>query len=365
MRYRRIKGTNLEVSELAFGNFIFGSSMWGKTAAEEPEGIRLQNLAFDLGVTFFDTGDAYDNGRAEKMMTDTIAYAGRDKIILSTKFGYDFYSDAVATGAHRERKQDFSPVFLAKALEESLCRMKTDYLDLWQAHNLKLHQMNDELVETLEKLKQSGKIRHWGVALGPAIGWREEGVIAIQQWQAAVVQTVFNMLEQHPGREFCELMDQASIGGVISRVPHSSGILQDIYTLDSTFDDHRKFRDRNWLVYGLKKVEMLRHIQKKHGCTMGQLAIKWLLTWPSVASIEPNISTEADLREFATACDGKLLNQTEMLEIQNLVESDFNLGAQAHACDLKSSVSNSGITISRYQRGEPVPQCGTRVGVGS
>ncbi|NNM88477.1 MAG: aldo/keto reductase, partial [Phycisphaerae bacterium] len=108
MRYRRIKGTNLDVSELAFGNFIFGSGMWGKTASEEPEGIRLQNLAFDLGVTFFDTGDAYDNGRAEKMMVDTIAYAGRDKIILSTKFGYDFYSDAVGAGSHRERKQDFS-----------------------------------------------------------------------------------------------------------------------------------------------------------------------------------------------------------------------------------------------------------------
>ncbi|NNM88619.1 MAG: hypothetical protein HKL95_08880, partial [Phycisphaerae bacterium] len=259
---------------------------------------------------------------------------------------------------------DFSPAFLAKALEESLRRLHTDYLDLWQAHNLKLHQMNDELVETLDKLKQSGKIRHWGVALGPAIGWREEGVIAIEQWRAAVVQTVFNMLEQHPGREFCELLDESPVGGVISRVPHSSGILQDIYTLDSTFDDHRKFRDRNWLVYGLKKVEMLRHIQKSHGCTMGQLAMKWLLSWPSVVSIEPNIGTEAELREFATACDGKLLNHAEMLEIQNLVESDFSLGTEAHACDLKSSVSNSGITISRYQRGEPVPQRGPQVGVG-
>ena len=71
-----------------------------------------------------------------------------------------------------------------------------------------------------------------------------------------------------------------------------------------TFDDHRKFRDRNWLVYGLKKIEKLRHIQKAHNCTMGQLSLKWLLTWPACIGVEPNITTEPELREFAAACDG-------------------------------------------------------------
>ena len=72
--------------------------MWGKTPADAPEGIRLQNLAFDLGVNFFDTGDAYGNGHAEKLMVDTLKYAGRDKIVLSTKFGYDFYNDPGVPG---------------------------------------------------------------------------------------------------------------------------------------------------------------------------------------------------------------------------------------------------------------------------
>ena len=92
MRYRLISGTDLRVSELSFGNFIFGSFMWGKGPADEPEGIRLQNRAFELGVNFFDTADAYDNGRAEKLMVDTLRFAGRENIILSTKFGYDFYA---------------------------------------------------------------------------------------------------------------------------------------------------------------------------------------------------------------------------------------------------------------------------------
>ena len=356
MLHRTIAGTDLAISELAFGNFIYGSFMWGKTAADEPEGIRLQNLAFDLGVNFFDTADAYDNGRAEKMMVETLRYAGRDQIVLSTKFGYDFYSDPGAPAvpgqppSHRERQQDFSPAFLQKALEESLRRLQTDYIDLWQAHNLKRPQMTPELYTTLEKLKQSGKIRHWGIALGPAIGWREEGVMALEQWPGgATVQTVFNMLEQHPGRELCEIARRLGRGGILVRVPHSSGILQDIYEPNQKFDDHRKFRDRNWLIYGLQKIERLRHIQRAHQCTMGQLAIKWLLTWPACVSVQPNLTTAAELREFAAACTGDHLTAAEMREIQDLVESDFGLGPAAHACDLKSSIAADGRTPIHYQ----------------
>lgn len=365
MRFRVIPGTTLKVSELAFGNFIYGSHMWGKTPADEPEGVRLQNMAYDMGVTFFDTGDAYGNGRAERMMVDTIKYAGRDKIVLSTKFGYDFYNDPGKPGSHMERKQDFSPKFLRFALEESLKRLGTDYLDLWQAHNLKLPQMTGELRQTLDDLVREGKIRYWGVALGPAIGWREEGVIALSQWGVkeaggkgtgcAMVQTVFNMFEQHPGREFAEIAAETGRGGIMARVPHSSGILQDIYTADMKFTDHRAFRDKNWLVYGLKKVETLRHIQKAHHCTMGQLAIKWLLSWPSCVSVQPNIVTEADLKEFAGACDGDLLTAAEMGEIQEKVESDFGFGPEAHACELKSSVTPDGRVRSEYQRGVGVP----------
>src|SRR3954470_1277606 len=223
MNYRVIPGTKLSVSELCFGNFMYGSHMWGKTPADAPEGIRLQNLAFDLGVNFFDTGDAYSNGHAERLMVDTLTYAGRDKIVLSTKFGYDFYNDPGTAGSHKERKQDFSEKFVTFALEESLKRMGTDHVDLYQAHNIKLPQFNDVFPATMEKLVKSGKVKHWGIALGPAIGWREEGVIALKEWPTCrTVQTVFNMLEQHPGRELCELAAETRNAGIIARVPHSS-----------------------------------------------------------------------------------------------------------------------------------------------
>lgn len=359
MLYRTIPGTQLSVSELSFGNFIYGSHMWGKTPSDAPEGVRLQNLAYDLGVNFFDTGDAYSNGHAERLMVDTLKYAGgggRDKIILSTKFGYDFYSDPGAAGSHKERKQNFSEKFIAFALEQSLSRMQTDHMDLYQAHNIKLPQMSHEFPNVMDRLVKAGKVRHWGIALGPAIGWREEGVISLRQWPACcTLQTVFNMLEQHPGREFTELAAQTKSAGIIARVPHSSGILQDMYQPNQTFNDHRKFRDENWLKFGLKKVECLRHIQHAHGSTMAQLAIQWLLTWPAVVSVQPNITTEAELREFAAACNGTTLTPAEMSEIQTLVESDFGFGPDAHACDLKSSVDASGRTASHYQSGQPVP----------
>ncbi len=132
--------------------------------------------------------------------------------------------------------------------------------------------------------------------------------------------------------------------------------MQDLYTTETTFTDHRKFRDRNWLVYGLQKVEKLRGIQKQHRCTLGQLAIKWLLTWPVCVSVQPNITSEDELKEFAAACDGQWLTAREMSDIQTLFETDFGLGPNAHACDLKSSVSPTGVTRSYYQAGEPVPE---------
>src|SRR5690606_27318321 len=134
MQYRSIPGTDLTVSLLGFGNFVFGTSWWGEFSDEE--GVRLQNQAFDLGVTFFDTAAAYGNGRAESLLAQTIKYAGRDNLVISTKFGYDFYKTPGEEGGHAERPQDFSPEFLRFDLEKSLERLGIDCIDLYQAHNL-------------------------------------------------------------------------------------------------------------------------------------------------------------------------------------------------------------------------------------
>jgi len=350
MQYRTIPGTDLSVSLLGFGNFIFGTNWWGEFSDEQ--GVTLQNQAYDLGVNFFDSAAAYGNGRAEKLLAQTIQYAGRDKLIISTKFGYDFYGDPGEEGGHRERKQDFTPKFLRFDLEKSLERLGIDCVDLYQAHNLKLPQFRDDLFETLDKLRDEGKIRYWGVALGPAIGWREEGYQSFLQRDAAVVQTVFNMYEQAPGREFCEVAAERQNGGVIARVPTNSGILDEEFkSTDHKFPDwdHRKFRDRNWLIYGLKKNDIIRPMAQKLGLSIRQFATKWLVHWPTLVSIEPNLLNLDDVKEFASACDGSTLPQDVFDEVQRLYERDFDLGDDAHPCDMKSSTAESGAVRSDYQ----------------
>ena len=351
MHYRTVPGTDLRVSELGLGNFIFGTNWWGEFTDED--GINLQNQAFDLGVNFFDTGAAYGNGRAERLLAKTIQYAGRENLIISTKFGYNFYDDADYPGGHGERKQDFSTDFVQFDLEQSLKRLGIDCIDLYQAHNLKLPQFNNELFELLEQLQQAGKIRYWGVSLGPAIGWREEGHQAFIEHDTATVQTVFNLYEQDPGREFCEIAQNRGRGGVISRVPTNSGILDEEFkNPDHQFPDwdHRKFRDRNWLLYGLKKNQIVQPLAQELGISLRQLSAKWLLSWPTVVSIEPNLLSIEHVKEFAAACDGQRLSQDVLDQLERWYARDFDLPDGAHPCDLKSSVTDGGVIRSSYEK---------------
>ncbi len=359
MEYRTIPGTDLSVSLLAFGNFVFGTNWWGDFT--DAQGVALQNQAYDRGVNFFDTAAAYGNGRAERVLAQTLRDIGRDKLVISTKFGYDFYQTPGEAGGHRERPQDFSPRFLRYDLEQSLHRLGIDTIDLYQAHNLKRPQMHDDLFAELEKLTTEGKIRYWGVALGPAIGWREEGYDAFLQRDAAVVQTVMNLYEQDPGREFCQIAAGRGRGGVIARVPTNSGILDEEFTSPAhTFpaSDHRKFRDRDWLVYGLKKNEMIRPMAQALGLTLRQLAFKWLASVPGLVSVEPNLLSLADVEAYTQVCDpaDPHLPDAVMAELDRLYACDFDLGDGAHPCDWKSSVTPTGTIRSSYQPPAPGPR---------
>src|SRR5690606_2935964 len=251
--------TKLEVSAIGLGCWVFGVDWWGHRTQEDCN--HMCSFAYDQGITFFDNGDAYGNGRAEELFGNWLKQSGksRDQIEIGGKFGYDFFRSPGVPGSHRERKQDFSAKFMRKALEESLRRLQTDYIDLYMAHNIKMPQFNDELFAELEKVKDEGKIKVWGVSLGPAIGWREEGFDAIGNRGAKAVQTVYNLFEQHPGRELCE-MAQAYKAGVVARVQDNSGVLKDVISADMKMDqnDHRKFRDRNWKVFGPQKVDKIR-----------------------------------------------------------------------------------------------------------
>ena len=349
MDYRTVPGTDLSVSLLGFGNFTFGVNWW--VDVTDDQAVAIQNAAFDRGVTFYDTAPAYGNWRAEKLMKPTIAYAGRDNLVVSTKFGYALHKDPGEEGSHRERRQDFSKAAIKAECELSLANMGIDCIDLYQAHNLKHAHYTDELFDAMDELKQEGKIKYWGVALGPAIGWREEGHAAVLRYKVDTIQTVYNMYEQDLGREFGECCEHVGHGGVIARVPTNSGILDDEFkSPDHTFPekDHRKFRDRNWLVYGLQKNDMVRPLAESLGLNLRQFAMRWLAMQPAMVSIEPNILSIEDVEDYAKGCTGEPLPQDTVEQIDAWYRDDFGLGDDAHPCDHKSTFAEGGAVRSQY-----------------
>jgi aryl-alcohol dehydrogenase-like predicted oxidoreductase len=347
MQRRTFGDTSLEVSAISLGCWIFGVDWWGHYTHADAQ--RLLKFSLDQGITYFDSGDAYGNGRAESLVGQFLKTVPRDKVEIGGKFGYDFYSDPGEVGGHRERKQDFSPAFLRFALEKSLQRLGTDYIDIYMAHNIKLPQFRDDLFAELEKIKEEGKIRVWGVSLGPAIGWREEGITAMMDYHAKAVQTVYNLFEQNPGREFCETA-RSTRAGVLARVHDNSSILKDKVRLDTKIDinDHRKFRDQAWKVYGLKKLELVRHYASDHGMNVHQLACKWLLMDTALTSITGTFLNEDEIREAAESVDKPDLTMVELQQLAADYANDWGLGDEAHPCNLKSSTDPSGGVRSTY-----------------
>ncbi len=323
MRYRTLPGTDIDVSEVGFGVWTLSTGWWGDRS--DDEAVALLRAALDRGVTTFDTADSYGNGRGETLLAK--AFAGRrDQVVYATKFGYDFYNHDRPRG-QRELPHDWSAAHIRFACEESLRRLETDTIDVYQLHNPRMNAIrDDELFGTLDDLRAEGKIRAYGVALGPAIGWREEGVAAMRDRDVAMLQVIHNMLEQDPGRDFLPVADETGTG-LFVRVPHSSGMLEGKYTPETTFppNDHRSHRPRSWLVEGLQKIESLRFLTDERPHTLAQAALKWLLAEPSVMVTLPNIYSQEQLVEFAAAPDLPDLTPEDLGRISDLYARNFDV----------------------------------------
>lgn len=351
MEFRTFGNAPLKVSAISLGCWIFGVNWWGDYT--DADALRLMRASYGMGVTFFDCGDAYGNGRAETLLGQFARETGRANLQLGGKFGYDFYNDPGAPGSHKERRQDFSAKFMRFALEQSLQRLGTDHIDLYLAHNIKLPQFNDELFAELDKVRDEGKIGVWGVALGPAIGWREEGVEALLNHRARAVQTVYNLFEQDPAREFSEAARTVH-AGLLARVHDNSGVLKDLITPDMVMSqsDHRRFRDQAWKQFGPQKVEKIRRYAVEHDMTIHQLACKWLLTNPAVTSITGTFVNEHEVKEAVESLGKSPLTRRQLDDLAEAYDNDWGLGEQAHPCDLKSSTDPSGKVRSGYR---PLP----------
>ena len=273
--------------------------------------------AYDLGINFFETGDMYGKGKSEKLIGEVFKDM-RKEVIISTKYGYDF-SEVEQIG-HSELPQKFDRDFTKKALRNSLERLQTDYLDMYGLHNPKLpHIRDDSIFDVLDSFIENGSIKTYQVALGPAIGWTQEGIEAMERPNLSAVQTVYNILEQTPGNELMKKAEEKNVG-ILVRVPEASGILTGKVNADTKIDekDHRSVRKGEWIKASLDKVEQLQPIAQRNGLNITELAMKFIMTKKGFASVFPTVVSEEEIINYVEMTKGQYIPQSDMKEIEEI-----------------------------------------------
>ncbi len=273
MRHRRIGSTGLVASEV-------GLAVWSRVAGEgarsDEDAAGLLGAALDLGIAYFEATDSDDGGRAE-VLTGQALRRHRDEATVATPFGYDTtprpWDPAPAAPRH-----DWSADHAGRALDRSLQRLRLEPVDLWLLHHPGLDALeSDELFELLEAQVAKGKIRHYGVLLGPGPGWGDEGAAALGERRVAAVETVYNVAEPSPGRDLAALAAETGAGLVV-RDPLAPRLAPD----------------------GRARLEFL---ERDRGQTLDQALLRVALAAPAVATVLPPVRDRGHLAELAAAAD--------------------------------------------------------------
>lgn len=324
MKYRRLPRTDLTLSEVGFGLWTVSTDWRGNI--EEPDAIRLLQEAAELGVTFFDTADAYGKGYGEEVLAKALPKQRHD-IVIGTKFGYDFYNNnlLLLLMGQEKRRQSFDPEYIRYSCEQSLRRLRTDYIDLYQLHNPTMEVIErDEVFETLEELVKEGKIRYYAASLGPDVGWFSEGEAAMRYRDVHALQTIYNILEQEPARSFFPIAEDTGVG-LISRSPHAFEVLANRYGSGSTEFDSFDHHNQERLNQAHAKARTLRFLAEETGRTLAQAAISFCLAQPSIASVLPDLTTLDEIREYTAATETPPLSEEELRIIDELWQEGFYL----------------------------------------
>ena len=303
VEYREIGQTGIRTSVVGFGAWAIGGSGWGPV--DDATSLRALQEAIDLGVTFIDTADAYGPRHSEELVAKVL-HGRRDRLILATKVGNDFYQEP--------RRKNFAPDYVRFAVDQSLSRLGTDYIDIYQLHNPSEEVIRQgDTFAALEDLKAAGKIRFWGVSIGPA----SEGIAAMETGNPATLQVVYNLLAQEPARELFPRARARGVG-IIARVPLASGLLTGKFTPETTFPegDHRANWKPTELRARLERVESLRFLAK--GRTLAQAALRFAVADPAVSVVIPGAKTAAQVRENVAAMDVPPLSAKELQQVQTI-----------------------------------------------
>ena len=311
MEYRTLGRTGLRVSVIGLGTMVHAGHFG---PMKDEESLSAIEAALDLGVNFIDTSDAYGAGYSETLLGKALK-GKRDKVILATKGGN------VMVGPNRG-KTDFSADYIGRVMEESLKRLQTDHIDLYQLHNPSVEVIrNGDVWELLERRKKEGKIRHYGVSINKI----EEAAAAIEGGRCETVQIEYNLLVQGPADTVFPFAKEANVG-IIARAPLRRSLLAGKLTAaDQERFQGEDVRARSFagdvFAKELKKVEALRFLEKP-GKSLAQAAIAFCVADPAVGVVIPGARDAKQLRENASAADIHLSGE-ELAKIAQLWRSGF------------------------------------------
>jgi aryl-alcohol dehydrogenase-like predicted oxidoreductase len=274
VRHRRIGTSDLVASEVGLA---VGPLVAGPGARSDEDAGDLVKAALDLGIAYFGATDSDDGGRAERLLGQAVR-GHRDEVTVATTFGYDTtprpWEPAPAPPRH-----DWSADFAGRALDRSLQRLRLEPVDLWLLHHPGLDAVeSDELFEFLDAQVSKGKIRAYGVALGPGPGWGDEGAAALQERRVTAVETVYNVAEPDPGRELAAMAAETGAGLVVRDPLAGRGL---------------EGADRDRLGF----------LERDRGQTLDQALLRFVLAEPAVATVLPEVRDRGHLAELAAAPD--------------------------------------------------------------
>lgn len=312
MKHRTIGKSDLQVSAIGLG-----CNNFGYVASMDVEASRkVIDKAIDSGIDFFDTSDSY--GTSENILGEILGER-RKKIILATKFGSRQNALGEKSGASRG--------YLLAEAEESLRRLRTDYIDLYQIHYPDPQTPVDETLRALDDLVKTGKVRYVGCSNFSATQLQDAEAAAIKHSvkSFASSQDEYSLLVRDIEREQLPLIERLGMSE-LPYFPLASGLLTGKYKKGSTapkgtrLGDKQALADRYHTESNLEKVERLQRFAEERGHTLLELAFSWLLSRKAVASVIAG-ATKPEQVEANAKAGGWTLNADELAQIDEITQA--------------------------------------------
>lgn len=319
MEYKTLGNTGIFVSHLCLGTMTFGGGQGPFSAigaVGQAEADQLVKAAFDAGVNFFDTADVYSEGAAETILGQSLKnlnIARKDVVIATKVFGRTGHgrNDAGASRGH-----------IMDAVEASLRRLQTGYIDLYQIHATDIITPVEETLRALDTLVEHGKVRYIGCSNWQA--WKLAKALAISEFKGLArfdtLQAYYSIAGRDIEREIVPLLEEEKTGLLVWS-PLAGGLLSGKYTREnqkpansrrSEFDFPIVDKERAWRI-----LDVMAPIAKAHNCTPARISLAWLLTRPFVTSVIIGVRHMGQLADNLAASEVKLTKD----EVQRLDEA--------------------------------------------